>query len=39
VINIKGDPVGGGEGRLHDRFTSLNFGVRIRIGGSAKPTT
>jgi len=39
VINIKGDPVGGGEGRIHDRFTSLNFGVRIRIGGSAKPTT
>jgi hypothetical protein len=39
VISIKGDPIGGGEGKIKDRLTSLNFGVRIRIGRSAKPTT
>ena len=39
VIKIKGDPVGGGEGRISDRFTSLTFGVRVRIGRSAKPTS
>ena len=39
IINLKGKPVGGGEGALRDRLTSLNFGIRIRIGGSAKPTT
>jgi hypothetical protein len=39
IINLKGKPVGGGEGALRDRLTSLNFGIRIRIGGNAKPTT
>lgn len=38
VINIKGDAVGGGDG-LHDRLTTINFGVRVRIGRNAKPTT
>ena len=39
VINLKGKAKGGGQGQMQDRFTSLNFGIRIRIGGSAKPTT
>jgi hypothetical protein len=37
VINLKGDPVGGGDFGIKDRLTSINFGFRIRIGGSAKP--
>jgi hypothetical protein len=39
VINIKGDPVGGGEGRLRDRFTALSVGMRIRVGRSARPAS
>lgn len=39
VIKLKGNATGGGEGRLRDRMTSLNFGIRIRIGANAKPTT
>jgi hypothetical protein len=32
VINIKGKPVGGGEGRVVDRFTTINFGMRVHVG-------
>jgi hypothetical protein len=39
VINLKGKPVGGGEGRLRDRFMSVNVGLRLRVGKSVKPTT
>jgi hypothetical protein len=39
VINVKGDPVGGGEGRLRDRFIVVNFGMRVHVGHSVKPTS
>jgi hypothetical protein len=36
VINIKGKPVGGGDA-IHDRLTTINFGIRVRIGRNAAP--
>ena len=39
VISVKGDATGGTGGRLNDRFTSLTFGVGVRIGRKASPST
>jgi len=32
VAALKGDPTGGGEVRLDDRFRYISGGVRVRIG-------
>jgi hypothetical protein len=33
IIKLRGKPVGAGEAGISDRLTSLNFGVRIHVGG------